>query len=94
MLLHCFLLLVQERRVDLIPATVDVTRDYSMRRSPCQGSTSQARNRKVPEDIINLINRWRKEERAWHRDATHVMMEHYTDVIVAVEALLQYSEAL
>ena len=93
-LLHRFLLLVQERRVDLIPATVDVTRDYSMRRSPRRGSTSQARNRKVPEDIINLINRWRKEERARHRDATHVMMEHYTDVIVAVEALLQYSEAL
>ena len=92
-LLHHFLL-VQERHADLIPTMVDVTWGYSMHWSPRQGSTSQARTQKVPEDVINLINRWRKEERARHQDTTHVMMEHYTDITVAIKALLQYSEAL
>ena len=63
-LLHRYLLLIQEKCADLIPATFDMTRGYSMCWSPCWGSTSQAWNKKVPEDVINLINWLRKEERS------------------------------
>ena len=93
-LLHHFLMIVQMWHPDLIPASTDVAKSYSACWSLHHDSTSQARSKKVLEDIINLNNRWRKEERAGLHKATLTMMEHYTDVVVAVEALLQYSVAL
>jgi hypothetical protein len=94
-LFHKYLLVVQADRSDLIPETVDVLNDYSIRRSLRRGSTTQARNQKVPRDVINLNNRWRAEDLAGARAAaTGDMLENYTDVVAAVESLLQYSEPL
>jgi hypothetical protein len=68
---------------------------YSIRRSLQRGSTTQARNVKVPRDVINLNNRWRVEDASAFRSAAPgEMMENYTDVLAAVETLLQYSEPL
>jgi hypothetical protein len=94
-LFHKYLLIVQATRPDLIPESVDVVSDYSIRRSIRRGSTSQARNQKIPRDIINLNNRWRADDQAGSRVAAPgEMMENYTDVVAAVETLLQYSEPL
>ena len=89
------LFIVQAIRPDLIPESIDVINDYSIRRSLRRGSTAQARNQKVPRDIVNLNNRWRSDDLARSRVAAPgEMMENYTDVVAAVETLLQYSEPL
>jgi hypothetical protein len=51
---HHFLLWVQEERPDLIPANVDIKEEYSMKRSPHRGSTSQARNKQVLKDVVEV----------------------------------------
>ena len=94
-LFHKYLLILQAIRPELIPESIDVINDYSIRRSLRRGSTTQARNQKVPRDIINLNNRWRSDDLARSRVAAPgEMMENYTDVVAAVETLLQYSEPL
>jgi hypothetical protein len=94
-LFHRYLLLVQVERPDLIGQDVEISSVYSLRRSLRRGSTAQARNKKVPKDIILLNNRWRSEEASRNRQAlSGEMIEYYTDVVVAIEALLQYSEPL
>ena len=63
---------------------------FSLRRSLRRGSTAQARNMKVPQDVIYLHNRWRKPG----AQQGGSIMETYTDTSAAIEALLLYSEAL
>jgi hypothetical protein len=94
-LFHRYLTMVQLKFPALIGPEVDVATVYSLRRSLRRGSTAQARNRNVPKDIILLNNRWRSEEASRNRQALPgEMIEYYTDVVVAVEALLKYSEPL
>jgi hypothetical protein len=92
---HKYLLLLQGQRPDLLPESVDIINDFSIRRSLRRGSTSQARNKKIPRDVINLNNRWRTEDKAGHRHTSNgEMMENYTDAVAALETILQYSEPL
>ena len=70
--------------------TIESLDTFSVRRSLRRGSTAQARNRKVPTDIIYLHNRWRNPG-VPHGGG---IIEHYTDTKVAVESLLRYSEEL
>jgi hypothetical protein len=94
-LLHKYLLIVQEERPDLIEAKTNVVKMYSFRRSLRRGSTAQARNVGVPKDIILLNNRWRSVEKSRNKQALPgEMIEYYTDVVVAIEALLKYSTPL
>jgi hypothetical protein len=94
-LFHRYLAMVQEQFPALIAVEVDIAARYSLRRSLRRGSTAQARNRGVPKDIILLNNRWRSEEASRNRQALPgEMIEYYTDVVVAVEAFLRYSEPL
>ncbi|KAL7559003.1 hypothetical protein ACA910_010881 [Epithemia clementina (nom. ined.)] len=79
----------------LIPEQVDVINKYSVRRLLQRGSTSQARNKNVPKEVIELNNRWRTEESAGNQAARGSgMLEVYTDVMADLETLLQYSAAL
>jgi hypothetical protein len=94
-LLHKYLIIVQETRPDLIEAKVNISKAYSLQRSLRRGSTAQARNVGVPKDIILLNNRWRSVERSRNKQAMPgEMIEYYTDVVVAIEALLKYSTPL
>jgi hypothetical protein len=94
-LFHRYLQMVQQKYPKLIQAEVDVPVIYSLRRSLRRGSTAQARNQKVPKDIILLNNRWRSEEASRNRQAVPgEMIEYYTDVVIAIEALLLYSGPL
>ncbi len=64
---------------------------WSLRR----GATAQARNVGVPKDTVVLNNRWRSEESSRTGPApSGEMMEYYTDVVVAVGALLKFSTLL
>jgi len=92
---HRYLLMVQETMPEIIQPTVNVSQDFSVRRSLQRGATSQARNKKVPKDVVDLNNRWRKVvERAGLRVPTYDMFEHYTDVVAAIDAVLRFSSSL
>ncbi|KAL7561683.1 hypothetical protein ACA910_016448 [Epithemia clementina (nom. ined.)] len=92
---HKYLLQLQVMHPALIPEQVDVINKYSVWQSLRRGSTLQARNKKVPKEVIELNNRWRTEASVGNRAAQGSgMLEVYTDVMVALETLLQYSAAL
>ena len=94
-LFHKYLFMVQDSFPHLIPATIDVSEMYSLSRSLRRGSTAQARNQGVPRDIISMNNRWRSEEASRsHSAVPGDMLELYSDVVVALEALLRYSTPL
>lgn len=61
-LFHKYLVLVRDIKPNLIPEDLDIPSRYSVKRSLRRGSTSQARSKKVPRDVINLNNRWRTED--------------------------------
>ena len=92
---HKYMTIVQDEHPSLIERKITVSRAYSLRRSLRRGSTAQARNVGVPKDSILLNNRWRSAEKSRNKQAMPgEMIEYYTDVVVAVEALLKYSEPL
>ncbi|KAL7561659.1 hypothetical protein ACA910_018549 [Epithemia clementina (nom. ined.)] len=62
MILHEYLLAHQVIHPDVLPELLDVANRFSIRRSLQRGSTSQARNAKVPKEVITLNNCWRSEE--------------------------------
>ena len=55
------LLAVQRKFSHIIPDTFDVAEFYSVYRSLRRGATSKALNVRIPEAVINMNNKWRKE---------------------------------
>jgi hypothetical protein len=72
----------------------EVSVEFSMQRSLRRGSNTQARNKRIPADVVTLNNRWRAQERAGGRRPQFQMMEHNTDVRAALPALIRYSKSL
>ncbi|KAL7575878.1 hypothetical protein ACA910_003192 [Epithemia clementina (nom. ined.)] len=92
---HKYLLELQVMNPHVLPMTMDIVNNYSVRRLLQRGSTTQARNKKVPKDIVNLNNQWRSEDTAGCQEQHGLaMIDVYTDVLAALDTLLQYSEAL
>jgi hypothetical protein len=91
---HDFLRRVQMRAPDVLNPKVKVEDEASLFRSGRKGSVAQARNMRIPKDVIDSNNRWRKVERAGGRQITVRMMEHYSDVQAMIKALLGYSSRL
>ena len=52
------LLDIHQYRPELIAPGINVTNDYRLSRSERQGDTTRSQASKVPEDIINVMNRW------------------------------------
>ena len=77
-------------RPGLFPKGVDV-HDFSLRRSPCRGSTTSATNNKVHPLALELMNRWRKRERARGAEPGLSMRQVYTQVRDTIDATLEYS---
>ena len=69
------------------------TNTYSLRRSLRRGSTTTAANNLVLEQVVNRINRWRKENNSRGGDpmAGLSMREVYTAVRSSIDAALAYS---
>jgi hypothetical protein len=53
---------IQAEKQELIPKEENVDEEYGISRSFMRGATTQARNKKVDENDINLVNRWRTVE--------------------------------
>lgn len=91
---HAILLRVQERWPNIIPHTVNVTEEYSVSRSLRRGATSHAQNMKVPREVIEANNRWRKQSRANGLMPNMTMMERYSDAKASVPLLIRFSQEL
>jgi len=85
---------VQARRPDLIDPGANVYEEYGINRSLRRGSTTRARNAKVSEPDIDIINRWRKFEEAKGSRPSLNMRDHYSEIRQMVPALLRYPQAL
>jgi len=85
---------IQSRRPELIKEEVDVGQAFSLRRSLRRGSTTHARNMGVSEEIIEFNNGWRKHQRAGAKAPSLSMVQHYTDVKLALPYVLRYSKGL
>jgi hypothetical protein len=70
---------------------LNIVEAYSLRRSLRRGSTSEATNRGVPRELIEMNNRWRKFENAKGRRPGMSMMAHYTEIRLMIASLWKYS---
>ncbi len=88
---HDALRSVQSQRPDLILDSVDVGVAFSLRRSLRRGSTTHALNVFVSKENVEFNNGWRKHQRAGAKAASLSMIQHYTDVKLALPFILGYS---
>ena len=68
--------------------------DYSVRRSFRRGATTEAQNRRIPREVIEMNNRWRKHIKGRGVLPSMSMLERYSDAKASVEALVRFSELL
>jgi hypothetical protein len=92
--LHSILNRVQKRWPNLIPDDVEVTEQYSVYRSLRRGATAEAQNVRVPQEVIEANNRWRKHARSRGLTPGMSMMERYTDVKASVLSLIRFSGSM
>jgi len=93
-LLHRYLKELQVSRPEVLASDSLIEQEFSCRRSLRRGSTTHARNRSIPKDVIEANNRWRKHERSKNKEPALSMLDTYTDVLAALQLLLRYSGAL
>jgi hypothetical protein len=93
-LFHSILLEVQRRFPKILPDSVKVTEEFSTFRSLRRGATSEAQNVKIPREVIEANNRWRKISRAKGLIPGYSMMERYSDAKVLVPTLTRFSQSL
>jgi hypothetical protein len=85
---------VRLRYPNLFPPNVNIEDNYGIARSGRRGSSTEAANQGVSSEIIEMICRWRKVERAQGRAPNLGMREHYMEVSQALETFLKYSRPL
>jgi len=85
---------LREANPGLLPAEMDFGEEFGVSRSFRRGATSTARVRKLPEEVINLTNRWRKFEHAKGRRPRLTMQDHYSDIRILIPELVAFSQAL
>jgi hypothetical protein len=93
-LFHDVLKRVQIRYPNVINPSVNVEDDYSVKRSLRRGVTTEAQNKKVPRDVIDANNRWRRQMRSLGIMPSMSMIERYSDAKASVESLVQFSESV
>ena len=85
---------VQGKFPSIIADTVDIAGEYSVSRSLRRGVTAEAQNVRIPKEVIESNNRWRKHCRSKGLTPGMSMMERYTDAKASVPALIRFSESL
>jgi hypothetical protein len=85
---------IQDQRPDLIAPEVEVEQIYGFYRSFRRGSTTRATELGVSETAIDLINRWRKVERAGGMQPSMAVRDHYTEVVQLKTSRLKFSKPL
>lgn len=82
----------QEKYPREIGETTDID-EFSLWRSGRRGATTAARNAKVDEGTITLMGRWRKRENARGTEPGLPMSQAYTEVKLAVPAMLNFASS-
>jgi hypothetical protein len=82
---------VQEKHDGLIKSDVSVYEEFGISRSFRRGATTEARNQKVSENDINLMNHWRNFEKAGGKRPRMRMQDHYSDIALMIPSLLRFS---
>ena len=72
----------------------DIREDFSINRSFRRGSETHALNQKIPAEVINAQNRWKKIEAAKGRKAKFSMIENYADIVQLIPTMVRYSAML
>lgn len=85
---------IQDLRRDLITEGTDVTKDYGTSRSFWRGGTSVATNNGAPPQDVELNGRWRKSMQSGARCPKITIREHYTDIWLVLDQLLEFSRFL
>jgi hypothetical protein len=88
---HALLLRVQMLWPNVVPDSVDVVQETSVFRSLRRGSTAQAQNVRLPKEVIEANNRWRKAARSRGLTPGMSMMERYSEARASVPTLIRYS---
>jgi hypothetical protein len=89
--LHSILKRVQQRWPNLIPDDVEVTDQFSVYRSLRRGATAEAQNARIPQEVIEVNNRWRKHAQSRGLTPGMAMMERCTDAKASVPSLIRFS---
>ena len=79
---------------DLIPDDLDVAGKFNLYRSFRRGATTRARERKVPNPIIEMNNCWRKIKNRQGSLPRLPMTELYTEISQVLDTKLSFSLAL
>ncbi len=85
---------IQEKRPDLLGPEVDVVEEYGISRSFRRGATSEATNRGAPPDVVELNGQWRKSLKSGASRPNVTIREHYIDVCLTLNRLLEFSKHL
>jgi len=83
---------VKATRPGLFPPGVNIADCYSLCRSLRRGSTSEAENRGIRQSVIEMNNRWRILEKAKGRQPNLPMRQHYSDLLLMLPTLVEYSK--
>ena len=84
----------QENHPDVIDKAVNVSEEYGISRSFRRGATTEARNRGVPREDVELMNRWRSVENSRGCKPRMRMQDHYSDIKLLIPSLIRFSQAL
>jgi hypothetical protein len=85
---------IQKRDASIIEPDVQVYEEYGISRSFRRGATTEARNQKVSESDINLMNRWRNFEKSGGKRPHMRMQDHYSNISLMIPSLIRFSKAL
>jgi hypothetical protein len=91
---HLRLAVVQRRSPLLISQEVDVEEEYGVSRSFRRGGTSTATNNGASTAVVELNGRWRKEHQSGASRPNITIREHYIDVRLTLNSLLEFSRHL
>ncbi len=79
---------------NLIAQETDIQEEYGVSRSFCRGGTTAVTNNGAPPMVIELNGRWRKSHQGGARRPNVTIREHYTDVRLVLDQLLEFSRFL
>ena len=82
---------IQSKNPELIPKELNVYEEYRISQSFRRGATTHARNQKVGESDIDIINWWCKVEGAQGHRPKLRMQDHYSKIRQLVPSLLRFS---
>ena len=91
---HSLLESIQDTRPDLIKPNVNIRETYSVFRSLRRGCATRTGELNVPDNVVNLHNRWRLRENKQHASSLNNMRALYTDVTLTRKARLQFTRNL